>query len=235
MKIQCEKCGKIYEGNADNAGSIFFCNCGGMMIIPPYAKYADRMKEKSFKAKLSGMQYYKPALDLFKEREEKKIVLEFDSENIYDGNAIRVMDKSNYALLGYIDRHIADEIGHIGGEVVALSGSLLIKSKNNIIVDFVCYYVPDELYGEKPAEGKKIVVSCPLCGDKRDVDSSVLGKTIQCWICGAKWQITQWWTNPQKAKIEDMGDAFSDAEVQYQPKSSETIQFPDAPKQDLLE
>ena len=45
-------------------------------------------------------------------------------------------------------------------------------------------------------------------------------------ICGAKWQITQWWTNPQKTEIEDIGDAFSNAEIQYQPKSTETIQFP---------
>lgn len=226
MKIQCAKCGKIYEGDSENAASVFLCGCGAAMMIPPYAKYADKMKEKSFKAKLSGMPYYNPALDLFREREEKQIALEFDSENIYDGNAIRVLDKSNYALLGYVDRHVADEVGHIGGEVVGLSGTLQIKSKNNIIVDFICYYVPYELYGKAPAEDEKIIVSCPLCNDKRNVDSSVLGKTIQCLICGAKWRIMQWWTNPQKTEFEDIGNIFSNAEIQYQPKSTEIIRFP---------
>jgi len=226
MDIECKKCGKVL--NADGAFGIVLCDCGAAMAVPPYAKYGDRLKTKSFVAKLRGEPFYNPALNLFWARDEKQIVLEFDPANIYDANAIRVLDKSNHALLGYVERRVADEVGCVDGEVVGLDGALQLKGKNNFVVAFTCHYVPTERCETKSEKSEKIVVSCPLCFEEYETDASaVIGETLTCVTCGAKWQIIQWGATPQQPEpIDDIDAAVSGAEVQYQPKSSEAIQFP---------
>jgi len=224
MNIKCKKCGAVHDVDANKAGSCLLCGCGAAMIIPFYAKYGDRLKKKSFTAQLSGIRYYSPALDLFQTRDEKQIALEFDPENIYDGNAIRVMDEKNCAILGFVERSVADEVAHIGGEVVDLFGELRFKSKSNIVVAFTCYYVPTEQQPQTLEENETFAISCPLCGEQFEANTSILGEAILCWRCGAKWQITQWWTNPQPQ--ESMDYALSNAEVQYQPKSPKALQIP---------
>ena len=78
-----------------------------------------------------------------------------------------------------------------------------------------------------PQEGETFIIACPLCFEQYEVNVSVIGQTLSCCTCGAKWQIVQWWTNPQQPEpVDDIDTAVSNAEVQYQPKSPEMIQFP---------
>lgn len=97
---------------------------------------------KKFKSKLAGTHYYQPAIDILLSRESPLVCFEFDPSCEHDENAIRVIDAISGALLGYVEREVAEEVAEVDGIPVEIHGTLIVMKNKDIHLEFKCQYEP---------------------------------------------------------------------------------------------